>query len=791
MNIEMKSINGSVILILVILSHVCFVRSIRHYTKDDVYRLREEVREMFQHAYNGYLTHASSYDELRPLSCDGIDTWGKYSLTLIDALDTLIVMGNHTEFRRVVKLLEDIDFDTETNVSVFETNIRIVGGLLSAHLLSHRAFKAHELEPGWPCNGPLLRMAEDVARRLLPAFDTKTGMPYGTVNLRKGVPVGETSVTCTAGIGTFIVEFGALTRLTGDPVYEEVALNALHSLYEHRSQIDLFGNHIDVQTGRWTALDAGIGAGVDSYYEYLVKGSIMLNRPELMDMFIEGRKAIDKYLKREDWHVWVSMNKGQVTLPVFQSLEAYWPGVLSMVGDTAAAMKSLHNYHSVWKQYGFLPEFFNIPNAEAGTNRENYPLRPELIESVMYLYRATGDPYLLEVGEDILRSIQHSARTPCGYATIKNVRDHRKDDRMESFFLAETTKYLYLLFDPDNFLNNDGGVGTIIDTPNGECIIDAGGFIFNTEAHPIDSAALKCCFELPRESWFPNYDRKKFQGDIFNRTAGRRDADESTDTDEETIPKTTHTIEITKDDLATREHILSEIIRVMKDRKEQKAREERGEPEELSVADLKRRGDSKDDDEVVANSDINPEGPESNSNAQDTKAMTDDSLIVLDEKRTVEKISVKSIDAENAEASVEILKLSTNRTPDGNTTPKVDESEAGELFTLDSESSADMKSDDDVGFIVNTSSSDMQIDKNNPTLTSSNKTLLAEFVQSIIATTFSETRPQFDVQELLVKIRSQNSQRLVSRLKASHRYELLTCKSQPFLQRISILGEFY
>lgn len=47
-------------------------------------------------------------------------------------------------------------------------------------------------------------------------------MPYGTVNLRYGVPVGETTVTCTAGIGTFVVEFGTLTKLTGDPLYEEV-----------------------------------------------------------------------------------------------------------------------------------------------------------------------------------------------------------------------------------------------------------------------------------------------------------------------------------------------------------------------------------------------------------------------------------------------------------------------------------------------------------------------------------------------------------------------------------------
>ncbi|KAG7197612.1 hypothetical protein KM043_013396 [Ampulex compressa] len=187
------------------------------------------------------------------------------------------------------------------------------------------------------------------------------------------------------------------------------------------------------------------------------------------------------------------MTKGQVTLPVFQSLDAYWPGVLSLFGEIGDAMKSLHNYHRVWKQFGFTPEFYNIAQAEAGTNREGYPLRPELIESVMYLYRATGDPYLIQVGVDMLRSLQHSAKTTCGYATINDVRDHRKADRMESFFLAETTKYLYLLFDPDNFIHNSGHKGDIINTQWGQCIVDAGGYIFNTEAHPIDPGALSCC----------------------------------------------------------------------------------------------------------------------------------------------------------------------------------------------------------------------------------------------------------------------------------------------------------
>lgn len=94
---------------------------------------------MFQHAYDSYLRYAYPYDELRPLSCDGMDTWGSYSLTLIDTLDMLVIMGNYSEFNRVVDIvLQKQNFDTDINVSVFETNIRIIGGLLSAHLLSYK-----------------------------------------------------------------------------------------------------------------------------------------------------------------------------------------------------------------------------------------------------------------------------------------------------------------------------------------------------------------------------------------------------------------------------------------------------------------------------------------------------------------------------------------------------------------------------------------------------------------------------------------------------------------------------
>ena len=89
----------------------------------------------------------------------------------------------------------------------------------------------------------------------------------------------------TASVGTYIVEFGTISRLTGDKRFEAAARRAIESLYERRSDIGLLGNHIDTKTGRWTATDSGIGAGVDSFFEYLVKGYVLLNEPSLHTMW--------------------------------------------------------------------------------------------------------------------------------------------------------------------------------------------------------------------------------------------------------------------------------------------------------------------------------------------------------------------------------------------------------------------------------------------------------------------------------------------------------------------------
>ena len=104
--------------------------------------------------------------------------------------------------------------------------------------------------------------------------------------------------------------------------------------------------------------------GTDSFYEYLVKGSVLLQRPELLEMFKTAKESIDKHVKHGDWHYKVNMHTGIQSAPIFESLEAYWPGLLSLIGENDEAKNHVHKYFEVWKQYGFLPDFYNIRHGE-------------------------------------------------------------------------------------------------------------------------------------------------------------------------------------------------------------------------------------------------------------------------------------------------------------------------------------------------------------------------------------------------------------------------------------------
>lgn len=446
------------------------------FSQNDREQALDRLKSIFYHSYEAYLEHAYPYDELRPLSCVGTNTdlTPGGMLTLIDALDTLAAIGNVTEFKRVVNILSSREqdfFKIDKKVSVFETTIRILGGLLSAHLLCEDP-QLHLAPDGY--DGSLLRMAKDLGDRLLPAFETSTTVPYGTVHLLKGVPFGETTEACTAAAGSLSIEFGMLSVLTGDPKYGRAARSSLKTIFDLRSSLNLIGRHLDINSGHWTEAVAGIGSNIDSIYEYYLKQYILFGDDESLEWFEVLYEGVLRHLRlpaeaggKRFYHE-LDMKSGQVVRRYFSALQAFWPGVQILAGDVSAAAKSLNGFLAVWDSTSFLPEDFDLVRwaTVRGGSHAAYLLRPELAESVFYTYHATKDESWLLAGKEMIDSVHSHCLVPnCGFASIKDVDTKQQMDFMPSFFLSEWIKYLYLLFDEQNFLNQ-------------------GNWVFSTEAHP-------------------------------------------------------------------------------------------------------------------------------------------------------------------------------------------------------------------------------------------------------------------------------------------------------------------
>ncbi|CAN6717914.1 unnamed protein product [Malus baccata var. baccata] len=365
-------------------------------------RLRDKVRKMFYHAYDNYMIHAFPHDELKPLSksfTDSLSELGNlklehlpqgYSgsaLSLIESLSSLVIMGNNTEFESAIIWLSDnLKFDVDARVNLFECNIRVLGGLVSAHLLASDS--SNRLGQGVYKN-QLLTLAEDLGKRFLPAFNTPTGLPYAWINLKYGVMENETTETSTSGCGSLILEMGALSRLTGDPKYESAALRALRKLWGMRSSLNLLGTTLDISTGEWLEYSSGIGAGVDSFYEYLFKAHILFGKEEFWRMFHSAYIAVQKYFRHGPWYHEADMRTGKATYWQLTSLQAFWPGLQVLVGDIAAANSSHREFFYVWEKFGVIPERYLLDHQMLHPTEKYYPLRPELAESTFYLYQAT------------------------------------------------------------------------------------------------------------------------------------------------------------------------------------------------------------------------------------------------------------------------------------------------------------------------------------------------------------------------------------------------------------------
>ena len=156
-----------------------------------------------------------------------------------------------------------------------------LGHRLEEHEQAHNTTKfaaaqtpAAAAAAAWPRY--VLGLATDLADRLLPAFATPTGIPLSWVNLRKGRVAGDVEDTCAACAATLALEFRLLSHFTANPIYARAADRAVKVLLRQRSRaLGLLGNTIDTRTAQWTRADAGIGAGADSTFEYLLKTYLM------------------------------------------------------------------------------------------------------------------------------------------------------------------------------------------------------------------------------------------------------------------------------------------------------------------------------------------------------------------------------------------------------------------------------------------------------------------------------------------------------------------------------------
>lgn len=417
-------------------------------------QLADSVRTEFLHAWNGYKQYAWGHDALKPLSRKSHDWYGTSLLmTPIDAYDLMLMMGISKEANETKQLIFDsLSFNKNIEVQSFEITIRLLGGLLTAYQMDG--------------DKRFITLAEDLGKRLLPVFNTPTGMPYRFVNLQSGKI--RDSLNNPAEIGTALIEFGTLSKLTGNPIYYNKAKSALVALYNRRSKIGLVGELINVETGEWISKTSHIGGGIDSYYEYLLKCWLLFGDQDCRKMAVESMRAVDLYIADTThgtlWYGQVDMDTGKRIGTTFGSLESFFPALLSLSNDVNKAAVLEESCFKMWKLHGIEPE--EVDYSTMKVTAKQYYLRPEIIESAYYLYHYTGDPKYRKMGAIYFNDLVKYCRTDVAYAMLRDVTTKEKSDRMESFFFAETLKYLYLLFSPPETLRFDE-------------------VIFNTEAHPI------------------------------------------------------------------------------------------------------------------------------------------------------------------------------------------------------------------------------------------------------------------------------------------------------------------
>ncbi|XP_074470833.1 mannosyl-oligosaccharide 1,2-alpha-mannosidase IA [Sebastes fasciatus] len=456
---------------------------------------RAKIKEMMKHAWGSYRRYAWGSNELRPVSKQGHSSnlFGSIKgATIVDALDTLYIMEMFEEFEAATDWVEEnLDFNVNAEVSVFEVNIRFVGGLLSAYYLSGKEVYR--------------RKAVELGEKLLPAFKTPTGIPWALLNLKSGIgrnwPWASGGSSILAEYGTLHLEFMHLSKLSGNPEFAQKVMNIRKVLNRLDKPQGLYPNYLNPNSGQWGQHHVSVGGLGDSFYEYLLKAWLMSDRTdeEGKKMYYDALQAIETNLMRKSSSglTYIAEWKGGLLEHKMGHLTCFAGGMIALGADGAPSDKTGHqmeqaaeiartcheSYARTTLKLG--PEAFRFDGGvEAIATRQNekyFILRPEVIETYMYMWRFTHDPKYREWGWEAVQALEQHCRVEGGYSGVRDVyaQSPNHDDVQQSFYLAETLKYLYLLFSDDDHLPFDH-------------------WVFNTEAHPLP-VIKKDKTDLPNE----------------------------------------------------------------------------------------------------------------------------------------------------------------------------------------------------------------------------------------------------------------------------------------------------
>ncbi|XP_068199071.1 mannosyl-oligosaccharide 1,2-alpha-mannosidase IA [Antennarius striatus] len=443
---------------------------------------RARVKEMMKHAWGSYRRYAWGSNELRPISKQGHSSnlFGSINgATIVDALDSLYIMEMFDEFDEATNWVEkNLDFNVNAEVSVFEVNIRFVGGLLSAYYLSGKEV--------------FRRKAVELGEKLLPAFKTPTGIPWALLNLKSGIgrnwPWASGGSSILAEYGTLHLEFMHLSKLSGNPEFAQKVMNIRKVLNRLDKPQGLYPNYLNPNSGQWGQHHVSVGGLGDSFYEYLLKAWLMSDKTdeEGKKMYYDALQAIETNLMRKSSSglTYIAEWKGGLLEHKMGHLTCFAGGMIALGADGAPSDKTGHQMeqaaeiartcHESYARTGLKlgPEAFRFDGGvEAIATRQNekyFILRPEVIETYMYMWRFTHDPKYREWGWEAVQALEQHCKVEGGYSGVRDVyaSTPNHDDVQQSFYLAETLKYLYLLFSDDDHLPFEH-------------------WVFNTEAHPL------------------------------------------------------------------------------------------------------------------------------------------------------------------------------------------------------------------------------------------------------------------------------------------------------------------